>query len=557
MAASTHDVVIRGGLVIDGTGAPGERADVAINDGRISEVGTVTGRAARTIDATDCWVTPGFIDPHTHLDAQLCWDGRADPSNLHGFTTVVVGLCGFGVAPCPARGGEYLLRSLERVEEIPYASTSRGVPFEWTSWREYFDFVGRQPLAVNVAGFVPHSALRYFAMGERARGDIATEQDRTAMVRELADALAAGALGFATSRGPNHVDGYGDPVPSRFADDAELQDLVAACRGRLWQINVKAKFGRDAGELTGEVARYAEWSAAAGARLTWSPFHADTGNDVWRAVIAHNRALNEAGTVVLPQVSALPIGVLLRFDEPSFFARVGGWEQTLDGFYTREPAARLALLSDPHVRDALRTSDRSALFAPDFAEWIIAASPSQPGWVGQTLASVGEGDPVGALCDLIVADQLATLIVMAVANRDRLGIAQLISDAHTLLALGDAGAHVMSVTNYRYPTYMLGELVPSGELSLEHAVQLLTSKPATMLGWRDRGRIALRHAGDVCVIDPAQLSAAPVEVVHDLPGGAPRLYQRARGFRAVLVNGVVTVAADTATASAPGQLLRS
>ena len=229
------DWLIRGGEIVDGTGAPRSRGDVAIQAGRIVELGEVSVDARRELDASACWVTPGFIDPHPHLDAQLCWDATGSPSNLHGVTSVVLGLCGFGVAPCPPEGGDYLLRSLEVVEEIPYASTREGVPFAWSTWAEYRDHLAARPLALNVAGFVPHSALRYFVMGERARGEVASPEERDAMVAELTNAFAAGAVGFATSRGPNHVDGYREPVPSRYADEEELQALVSACRGRVWQ----------------------------------------------------------------------------------------------------------------------------------------------------------------------------------------------------------------------------------------------------------------------------------------------------------------------------------
>src|SRR5919106_2814210 len=227
----TLDAALRGGTLVDGTGAPRRRADVGVKDGVVVEIGEKLDdhSAEREIDASGCIVTPGFVDPHTHLDAQLCWDPSGSPSSLHGVTTVVMGLCGFGVAPCREGGGEYLLRSLEMVEEIPFESTSLGVPFTWRTWPEFMAHLRSRPLGVHVYGFVPHSALRYYVMGERARSEPATADDRAALVAELRRSLAAGALGFATSRGPNHNDAYGEPVPSRRADDAELRALVGAC----------------------------------------------------------------------------------------------------------------------------------------------------------------------------------------------------------------------------------------------------------------------------------------------------------------------------------------
>jgi N-acyl-D-aspartate/D-glutamate deacylase len=553
--------LIRGGSIVDGSGRPAFPGDLALRAGRIAELGRVSEPARRELDASGCWVTPGFIDPHTHLDAQLCWDGSASPSPRHGVTTVVIGLCGFGVAPCAAGGDEYLLRSLERVEEIPYACTREGVPFAWSGWAEYLEFLARRPLGVNVAGFVPHSALRCFAMGERARGEVAGESERAAMLAELRRALAAGALGFATSRGPNHVDGFGAPVPSRFADDLELQALVGACSGRVWQINVLAKFGADPGALTREVERYADWSRRAGARLTWSPLHAEPGNGVWEQVLAHNRGLNAGGATVAPQVAALPIDVLLRFDEPSFLVHVNGWERALEAFFARGPAERLALLADPRTRAALRAADPRARFGPRFDEWWFAHSPSRPERVGTSVAAAAASagvHPVDLLCEQVIADELATLLQVSAANRDACGVRSLLDDPDTLLALGDAGAHVMSVTNYRYPTFLLAECVlKQSSLPLEQAVRRMTSHPARFLGLPGRGELRVGEAADVCVIDPQRLALEPVRVARDLPGGAPRLYQGARGYRAVLVAGVPLIEDDRPGAATAGAVLRA
>jgi N-acyl-D-aspartate/D-glutamate deacylase len=555
-----HDVVIRGGTVVDGTGAPARRADVAVRGGRVAAIGDRIETGRETVDASGCWVTPGFVDPHTHLDAQLCWDGSATPMNRHGITTVVIGLCGFGVAPCAAGGGEYLARSLERVEEIPYECTRRGVPFTWTSYREYLDHLAGLQLGVNVAGLVPHSALRVFAMGDRARGQLANDDDRAAMATELRDALAAGALGLATSRGPNHVDGYGDPVPSRYADERELRALVDECSDRVWQINIESKFGHDAETVTAELERYARWSRDSGARLTWSPFFAEHGDDVWRAILRHNADLNASGVLVAPQVSALPVSVLLRFDEPSFLVRIGGWQQIFDGYLDLDPETKLRFLADGAVRDALKRADPAAMFAPRFDEWVIASAPSRPGVAGTSLqeaAAQAGCHAVDFMCDQAIADGLGTLVQVMVANRDRAGARELLADARTLLGLGDAGAHVMSVTNYRYPTYILSEIVLRQQsVDLETAVNRMTSSAAEFYGLPDRGVLRAGARADIAVIDPARLALEPVRVVHDLPGEAPRLYQGAAGYRSVLVNGTRTILDDEPTGALPGTVIR-
>jgi len=558
---SMHDLVLRDGLLVDGSGDAPQAGDVAVDAGRIVEIGRVEEHGRQEVDARGCWVTPGFVDPHTHLDAQLCWDPSGSPCAAHGVTSVVLGLCGFGVAPCPPGGGEYLLRALEVVEEIPYGATRLGVPFTWETWREYRDHIARQPLGVNVAGFVPHSSLRYAVMGERARQGVATEAERAAMVLALEDALDAGAIGFATSRGPNHVDGFGDPVPSRHADEAELAELVGACRGRLWQINVETKFSGDAEALRSEVGRYVEWTRRAGARMTWTPFYADRGVEIWDEVLSENADWNAEGLRIAPQVTAVPITLLLRFDERSAFAAIPGWTDVLKGYFSTSPEEKKKRLADPEVRRVMKQAEpepRNPL-NPDFEQWTLTVVPSAPELSGRSLAQVARDtgrDPVDALCDQILADDLGTLIDVPILNRHAPGVVDLISDPNTVVGLGDAGAHVMSVTNYRYPTFLLSELVHRrGLVSLEAAIRLLTSAPAELHGLADRGRLRAGAAADICVIDPDRLALAPVEVVHDLPGGAPRLVQRGRGFRAVYVNGERTIADDEATESRPGQIL--
>jgi len=397
------------------------------------------------------------------------------------------------------------------VEEIPYASTREGVPFAWSTWAEYRDHLAARPLALNVAGFVPHSALRYYVMGERARGEVASAEDRAAMVRELEEAFAAGAVGLATSRGPNHVDGFREPVPSRYADAAELQALVSACGGRVWQINVETKFSHDSEALSAEVERYAEWSRSAGARLTWSPFHAEPGESVWREVLDHNRKLNDSGVSVAPQVTAVPVTLLLRFDEPSFLTSVTGWEEALAGFFDLAPTDRMLRLGEPGVRAAMKREggDPRNPLTPDFERWTFVRTPSQPGLAGVSVAEASRREgrhPVDFFCDQVIADELASLLDVPVVNRSREGATRLVEDAYTLLALGDSGAHVMSVTNYRYPSFLLGELVHArGELPVELAVNRLTQVPAQLHGLEGRGVLREGAVADLCVIDPSRL----------------------------------------------------
>jgi N-acyl-D-aspartate/D-glutamate deacylase len=555
-----HDLVIRNGTVVDGTGAPPRRADLAIDGGVITAVGDIDGRGADELDAGGLVVTPGFVDPHTHLDAQLCWDPTAAPTCWHGVTTVVMGICGFGVAPCPPGGGEYLLRSLEVVEEIPYESTSVGVPFAWGSWPEFLDYLGSLPLGVNVAGMVPHSPLRYTVMGERARHEQATAEDRAALAAALRQAFEHGALGFATSRGPNHNDAFGDPVPSRHADDLELQALVAECRGRPWQINVATKFAGDADALLAEVDRYAGWTEAAGARLTWTPLFAEPGTDTWRRVVARNRELNDH-VAVSPQVIAQPVTATLRFDRPSAARAIVGWGEAMALFFAADRADRRAMLRDDGFRRVLRSApeDCSKMLAPCYDEWVVTVSSDREA-LGRSLASMASerrASPSDVLCDLVADDDLATELQVPVVNRDRGASAALVADQHTLAGLGDAGAHVTSVTSCTYPTDVLARLARDQRtLSLEAAVERLTSRPARFLGVPGRGALRPGSAGDVCVIDLDRLALGQLEVRADLPAAASRLYRSAVGYEAIFVNGVATVRDGRPTGDRPGHVLR-
>ena len=533
---------------------------MAVDGGVVTSVGTVDDRGREELDADGLLVTPGFIDPHTHLDAQLCWDPEAVPTAFHGVTTVVIGICGFGVAPCPPGGGEYLLRSLEVVEEIPYESTALGVPFTWASWSEFLDHLGSLRPGVNVAGMVPHSPLRYAVMGERARGGVATDDDRSALAQALRASLDAGALGFATSRGPNHNDAFGDPVPSRHADDLELQALVGECRGRPWQINVETKFAGDADALLAEVDRYAAWTEHAGARLTWTPLFAEPGVDTWRRVLERNRSLNET-VAVSPQVIAQPVTATLRFDRPALASRIVGWEAAMADLFGREPADRVALLRDDTFRAALRAApeDCSRMLAPCYGEWVVSRSTrgDAMGRSVTSLAADGRMAPSDAICELLAGDGLTTEFQIPVVNRDRDGSAALVMDDHTLAGLGDAGAHVTSVTSYTYPTDLLARLArDQGMLSIEDAVCRVTSRPARFFGIPGRGELRPGFAADLCVIDVDALGMGPLQVRADFPGGASRLYRDATGYEAIFVNGTATVRGGRHTGERPGRTVR-
>lgn len=559
------DLAIVNGTVVDGTGSEPVQADVGVSDGRVAMLRPrgALPQATRNVDASGMIVTPGFVDPHTHMDAQLWWDPSGAPSVLHGVTSIAIGSCGFGVAPCRPGTEEYVLRSLESVEEIPYEATRSGVPMKWGGWLEFFEGLGTLDLGVNVAGFVPHSALRAAILPDDSRSAPASPEERRLMVDALEQALDGGALGLSSSQGSNHVDGDGRPVPSRAADAEEYQDLVAACAGRLWQLNLRAKAdASDAGirAALGELETYLAWSEAANTTLTWTPLVAPPGDDrAWRALLAYTEG---NASRLVAQTSAQPISAAIRFDGASQAALIDGWGKPFAGYGGFTPRQRRDVVADRAFRAALKASpsDPARSTAPCYERWRFLISPSCPECVGSTISSYADQlgcHPVDAMCDLALADDLQTVIEAPLSNTDQGAVRVLSTSDATIFGIGDAGAHVTSITNYTYPTYVLAFMVRDKRwMSLSKAVWRLCAQPASVLRLPDRGVIAEGNPADLCVIDLEHLDIGPAELVSDLPGGARRAHRAANGYRAVIVNGVVTVEDDALTLARAGELIR-
>jgi N-acyl-D-aspartate/D-glutamate deacylase len=560
------DLLIENGLVYDGSGAPGRVMDVGIVSGRIeaiAEPGTLTD-AAQTIDARGRIVTPGFVDPHTHMDAQLWWEPSGSPSVLHGVTSIVIGSCGFGIAPAMSGQAEYVLRSLESVEEIPYRVTRDAVPMSWTGWADYYEQLGALPLGVNVAGFVPHSALRVGVLGDAGRRDHLDDGELDLLRAELREALAAGAVGVSTSRGSNHTDANGEPVPSRHADDDELLALIAECDGRIWQINIAAKGDTSAAGIdraTAELERYGEWAARTRTRATWTPLVVAPGDtEAWRRLAEFSAA---RAPHLLAQVSAQAVQSAIHFRGPSFAAMIDGWAPAFTGFGDLDDAGKRARLVSASFRETLRAAPENCarITAPCFDRWLVGASPSDPDSVGLTVAELARRKgthPVDAIMDLALADELRTVIEAPLSNLDSDAVRELITTDANLIGLGDAGAHITSISNYSYPTFVLGELAGRREwMSIAAAVHRLTRQPADAMGLHDRGRLEVGARADLCVIDMERLALGRTELVDDLPGGAQRLHCAATGYEAVVVNGVVTVSEDCLTSARGGMLARA
>ena len=545
----------------DGTGTPARTADVAIDGRRIVALERYAGAAHRELDVTGLVVAPGFVDVHTHYDAQLLWDGLCTPSCWHGVTTVVVGNCGFALAPCRTSDRERLLRMLEHVEGMPFESLRAGVRWSWQSIPEYLDVLRATALGPNVGILVGHSAVRLFVMGDAASERAATDEEVASMQAIVREAMAAGALGLATSRSPGHVGEGGRPVPSRLASRAELSALAAAM----------ASSGRGVLELTPEtfpiedqeLAFVQDLGLATGRPVSFSAILDLPGRDrVWDPVWAQVRAGLARGAAVFPQVSCRPMR--FEFDLVTGCASldaVPAWRRFREA---ADLAARMRLLVDPEFRGAVRAATLGRAESPSSRRWAEVVveevrSPDQRRFVGATLAEVAAargGDPIDALFDLARADGLATRFSMLLLNYDEDRVAELLQQPDGLIALSDAGAHVSVLCDAGYATHLLGHWVRERSvLRLEEAVRRLTSMPADAYGVAGRGRLAPGAAADVVCFDPSRVGSRPPERVADLPGGAERVVVRPDGIVHVLVGGVPLIEDGRWTGRYPGQVL--
>ena len=560
-----YDVIIRGGTVIDGTGAPGHRADVGIKDGRVVQVGTVDGETAQSIDATGKLVTPGFIDVHTHYDAQAFWDTTLSPSPLHGITTVIAGNCGFTIAPLVPEHGDYLMRMLARVEGMPLESLQTGVPWNWTSFGSWLDQLDGT-LAVNAGFMVGHSAIRRVAMGERSVGNPATSDELAAMQRLLAESIEAGGFGFSSSWATTHNDADGQPVPSRHASEEEM---VALCA-------VVGRYDGTSLEFIPAVGRFSEakidllarMSAAARRPINWNliaPSTSSSQQEVMRNNLGASDYARARGGRVVALTVPCPIESRLSFASGFVLDALPGWA----GPMTSTIAAKMALFADPERRRSLNELAQGPSPMRGVARWDALrvgeiVNPDNADYVGRTVGEIAENEgkaSFDALCDILLADEMATGLYQPLRGDDdetwKLRV-DVWRDERTLIGASDAGAHLDLLATFNATSAMLGKAVRERQLlPWEEAVHYLSDQPAQLYGLRQRGRLAEGYWADINVIDPTTVGARPTEIRHDLPGGAWRLYGEADGFDHVFVNGTEIVRDGRFTENRPGTLLRS
>ncbi|MBM4242189.1 MAG: amidohydrolase family protein [Deltaproteobacteria bacterium] len=551
------DLLIRGGIVVDGTGAAAREGDVGIRGGRIAAIGKVDGPATRTIEARDRVVAPGFVDIHTHYDAQILWDRLLTISPWHGVTSVVMGNCGFGIAPTRAAHRELILRTLESVEGMSLDALVAGVGDDWPfeTFPQYLDAVERRGSAINVGALIGHTPLRLFVMGEESTEREATDDEIAKMRAIVREALDAGALGFATSQAPTHVGYAGRPVPSRAATVAEIETL-ASCLGDAGHGVMQATIGR--GFFLDEMAAIQKRTSRP---VTWTALLAGMlGPDGHRWVLQKTAEMQGAGVNVVPQVSCRPLMVEFQFKAPFPFESLPFFQPVS----AADHAGKARIYADPEFRAKLREHGQSGVLAARWQDTTIAESPSEPDLNERNLAEVAEqrgAHPVDLMLDLALASNLAARFRMAVTNTDEAIVGELLRDPTVVLGLSDAGAHASQLCDASFSTHLLGHWVRDKKaLSLESAVRLLTSRGADLFGLADRGRLAVGAAADVVVFDPDTVGCSPLRRVNDLPAGADRLVCDAIGVQAVVVNGSVIREdgrdALAETAPLPGLLLR-
>jgi N-acyl-D-aspartate/D-glutamate deacylase len=561
------DVVLRGGTVVDGSGRPGVRADVGIRAGRIVTVGAAAEAAARTIDVGGLVVAPGFVDPHTHYDAQLLWDPTASPSNLHGVTTVVGGNCGFTIAPLRRDDADYVRRLMARVEGMPLPALEAGL--DW-SWRSFGDFLDRCDggIAVNAGFLVGHCAIRRWVMGPDAVGGDPSPEQVEAMQSLLAQSLAAGGLGFSSSQAYTHDDGDGAPVPSRHAGRDELLALCEVVRRAPGTTLEFITSGCLNGFSDEEVELMAAMSVAARRPLNWNVLSVDARDPdrVAGQLRASDRAAALGGRVVALTMPTV-VGMTMSFATFCALWLLPGWREILD----RPVPERMKALRDPAVRARMdgQAHSEAAGVVRRLAGWggyrigetHAAANAGLAGRTVREIATERGATDFDVLLDVVVADELRTVLWPSASDDDpeswRLR-ASLWEDPRVLIGGSDAGAHLDRMCGAPYPSAFLADCIRGRQLvPMETAVRLMTAAPADLFGLVGRGRIGDGTVADLVVFDPDTVAAAPVRTVDDLPGGGGRLVADAVGVHRVLVGGVETVIDGVATGALPGAVLRS
>ena len=556
----SYDLVIKNGMVIDGSGLARYRADVGVKAGKIAFIGRIASPAREVIDAEGHVVTPGFVDGHTHMDAQVFWDPIGTSSCYHGITSVVMGNCGFTLAPCREREADLVFRNLERAEDLSREAMRAGIKWRWETFPEFLDVLDGIPKGINYAGYVGHSALRTYVMGERAFDGPAREDDLEAMAHHVREAIKAGAVGLSTTRSPSHETSDDRPVASRQASWSELERLVGAMSdvgAGIFQMAL----GTDGPENYPKLKRLA---VETGRPVTFGMFSRRVQPGAWRLGLETIEATAREGGQMFGQVHSRALNVLISFETATPFDDWDVWRDVRMLPHAQQKAA----LRDPGTRAKLVESadrpptNRRAIGAearPPEWDWVFLMDRMQgPHPSMSSLARERNQHPVELMIDLALERDFKRFFLQPIANEDEAAALELIRHPRTVVTFSDAGAHVSQIMDNSLQSHLLSYWVREKQaFTLEQAVKLITYDTATHWGLADRGLLREGMAADLVVFDPATIGARMPEVVTDLPAGAKRLKQTSDGVRATVVNGQVLLRDNVHTGALPGRLLRS
>ena len=559
-------LIIRGGTVIDGTGGAPFEADVAIAGGKITQIGKVTGKADREIDARGQIVTPGFIDPHSHYDAQVTWSGSITPTSWNGVTTTMIGNCGVGFAPCRPDQRDMLVKLMEGVEDIPEVVLTEGLPWNWESFPEYLNVLDARRYDLDVATQVPHAAVRVFVMGRRGADlEPSTAADQAAMARITVEGIRAGALGFSTSRTINHKTLAGESIPTLRSEESELGAIADALRGidAGWMQVIS-----DFDDPDPEFDMLRRLVGRSNRPMAISILQRDSKPEEWRRIVGRIAEANADGLPMLGQVLTRPTGVMLGFEiSQNPFLRRPSWEKIAHLSFAqklemlRQPEFRAQILTetcaDPVLKKRVNSWNRIFKLG-DPADY----EPAEDRSVAAEAARQGR-DPQEVVYDWLLENNGKAILYRPLSNYTYGNldtVADMIGHPNTIVGLGDGGAHVGVLTDASAITYMLThwtrDRTRGPKKPLEWAIRRLTSDSANAIGLRDRGVIAPGYKADINVIDYANLRICAPEVLYDLPAGGRRLVQRTQGYTATIVSGVPVHLNNEATGELPGRLIR-